>query len=101
MRRVRGTSGRRGPCSAVAAAPEGFCHPRSAVTASLLEDIAAGMPFDSVRDRFNVKVGPLAYQRPQAPPSEGNIKAAEALVEKISQGPEPKLSERQRQQVRP
>ena len=85
--RPKGRAGDNVVWRAVAAAPEGFCHPRSAMTASLLEDIAAGMPFDSVRARFNVKVGPLAYQRPQAPPSEGNIKAAEALVEKIGLAP--------------
>lgn len=72
---------------AIGTAPEGFCHPRSAVTGTLLEDIAAGMTFDVVKKRFEAKVGPLAYQRPQAPPSAGNIKAAEALFEKLGLGP--------------
>lgn len=69
--------------SAIATAPEGYCHPRSSVIGLMLEDIAAGLPFDDIKARFNAKMHPLAYQRPQAPPSAGNIKAAEAAVEKL------------------
>lgn len=68
---------------AVATAPEGFCHPRSGITGSLLEDIAAGMEFEAVKARFSAKVHPLQYQRPQAAPSAQNIEAAEKVVEKL------------------
>lgn len=68
---------------AVATAPEGFCHPRSGVTGSLLEDIAAGMSFEAVKARFEQKVHPLLYQRPQAAPAAQNIEAAEKVVEKL------------------
>lgn len=68
---------------AIATAPEGFCHPRSAVTGSLLEDIAAGMAFDAVKARFEQKVHPLQYQRPQAAPSAQNLEAAEKAIEKL------------------
>lgn len=81
--RPKGPRGQNLLWRAVALAPEGFCHPRSSVVGSLLEDIEAGMDFQTVKKRFNAKLGPLQYQRPQAAPSAGNIKAAEALVEKL------------------
>lgn len=68
---------------AIATAPEGFCHPRSAITGTLLEDIAAGMDFAAVKARFEQKVHPLQYQRPQVAPSVQNIAAAEKVVEKL------------------
>lgn len=72
---------------AIADAPDGFCHPRASVVGSLLEDIAAGLPFTDVKSRFDAKMHPLRYQRPQAAPAAGNIKAAEALVEKLGLAP--------------
>ncbi len=72
---------------AVASAPAGFCHPRSSMIGTLLEDLASGMSFEDVSRRFAAKMHPLAYQRPQAAPSEGQVKAAEALVEKLGIAP--------------
>lgn len=72
---------------AIAAAPEGYCHPRDSVIGPLLEDIAADLPFEEIKARFNAKMHPLRYQRPQAAPRAGNIKAAEALVEKLGIAP--------------
>jgi hypothetical protein len=68
---------------AVALAPAGFCHPRASMIGSLLEDIEAGMDFDSVSRRFASKMHPLQYQRPQEAPTAGAIAAAEKLVEKL------------------
>lgn len=68
---------------AVASAPAGFCHPRSSMIGTLLEDITADMSFDEVSRRFAAKMNPLQYQRPQAAPSVGNIDQAERLVEKL------------------
>lgn len=68
---------------AVAAAPTGFCHPRSSMIGTLLEDLAAGLPADDVAARFKAKMHPLSYQRPQAPPSTGAIEAAEKLVQQL------------------
>lgn len=79
-------NGRRGEnllWKTVAAAPEGYCHPRASVVGSLLEDIAARMPFEDIRKRFNAKMHPLLYQRPQAAPKAGAIDAAEKLFEKL------------------
>ena len=67
----------------VAVAPAGFCHPRSGVIGTLLEDIAAGMAFDQVKRRFDDKMNPTQYQRPQAAPAVGNVAQAEKLVEKL------------------
>lgn len=66
---------------AVATAPPGFCHPRSSMAGTLLEDIAAGMPFDDVSRRFAAKTHPLLYQRPLAAPSAGNIAQGEKVIE--------------------
>jgi len=68
---------------AVANAPAGFCHPRSSMIGTLLEDIGAGMDFGEVSRRFAAKMHPLQYQRPQAPPSAGNIAQAEKVVEQL------------------
>lgn len=68
---------------AVMAAPEGYCHPRASVIGSLLEDIADGKPFETVKRAFNHKVNPIHYQRPQAAPAEGNIVAGEKIIERL------------------
>lgn len=68
---------------AIADAPVGFCHPRSSMLGSLLEDLISGSSFDEAALRFKKKMNPSAYQRPQAPPSEGNIDQAEKVVEKL------------------
>lgn len=72
---------------AVATAPAGFCHPRSSMIGTLLEDIAAGMEFEQVSRRFAEKMHPLRYQRPQAAPSAGNIAQAEKLFEQLGLAP--------------
>lgn len=69
--------------AAVATAPSGFCHPRSGMIATLLDDIAAGKSFDRILASWNAKMHPLAYQRPQAAPTAGAIKAAEEAFNKL------------------
>jgi hypothetical protein len=68
---------------AVAGAPTGFCHPRSGMIGTLLEDITAGLPFEEVKRKFAAKMHPEQYQRPQAAPSAGNIKRGEEIVAKL------------------
>ena len=68
---------------AVATAPAGFCHPRSSMIGTLLEDIAAGKPFADVSRAFAAKMNPLAYQRPQAAPTSGAIAAAEKVMQQL------------------
>jgi len=68
---------------AVATAPAGFCHPRSSMVGTLLEDLAAGTSFEVAAGRFRAKMHPLQYQRPQAAPTVGAIATAERLVEQL------------------
>lgn len=72
---------------AVATAPAGFCHIKSSVVGSLLDDIAGGASFEQVKRSFDAKMHPLQYQRPTAAPTEGNIAQAEKIVEKLGIAP--------------
>jgi hypothetical protein len=81
--RPKGRAGENVLWRAVASAPEGYCHPKASVLAPLLADIVAELPFDEIKAKFEAMLHPLRYQRPQAAPSAGNIKAAEAIVEKL------------------
>lgn len=65
---------------AVATAPTGYAHVRSGMIGTLLEDIAAGLPFADIKAKFDAKMHPLAYMRPTAAPSEGNIAQAEKIL---------------------
>lgn len=72
---------------AAALAPAGYCHVRSGMIGTLLEDIVADLPFESLKARFDAKMNPLQYLRPQAAPKAGNIAQAEKIVEALkSQG---------------
>ena len=55
---------------AVANAPPGFCHIRSGMLGTLLEDIQEGLAFPQIAERFNAKMNPLQYLRPTAPPTD-------------------------------
>lgn len=68
---------------AVATAPPGFCHVRSTMISTLLDDINSGLPFDDIARKWKDKMHPLQYQRPTAAPKEGAIKQAEELVAKL------------------
>lgn len=65
---------------AVATAPAGYCHVRTTMISTLLDDVAASLPFAEIKARFDAKMAPLAYARPQAAPSAGNIAAAEKVI---------------------
>lgn len=65
---------------AVAGAPPGWCHVRTTMIGTLLEDLAIGMPIDQVTARFKDKMNPLQYQRPTAEVSDGQIAAAEKTI---------------------
>ena len=68
---------------AIATAPAGFCHPRSSMIGTLLEDIAAGKGFEEVSRSFAAKMHPLSYQRPQAAPTSGAIASAEKIIQQL------------------
>lgn len=69
---------------AVAIAPTGFCHPRSSMIGTLLDDIANGKDFEAVSRAFAAKMHPLAYQRPQVAPTAGAITAAEKVIQQMN-----------------
>lgn len=83
VKRVSGNSRRNLIWLAVASAPPGYCHLRSTMIGTLLEDLAEGVGLAEVQRRFAAKMSPLQYQRPQVAPSTGNIEQAEKLVEKL------------------
>lgn len=62
---------------AVGSAPVGFCHVRSTMIGTLLEDIKSGLPFAEIKAKFAAKLDPLLYQRAQVAPTAGNIAQAE------------------------
>lgn len=66
-----------------ASAPIGFCHIPASMVGTLLDDIAEGYSVAAIKDRFNEKMHPLQYQRPQAAPAAGNVKRAEEIVAKL------------------
>lgn len=66
-----------------ASAPSGFCHIPASMVGTLLDDIAEGYSVSVIKDRFNEKMHPLQYQRPQAAPAAGNVKRAEEIVAKL------------------
>lgn len=65
---------------ATATAPVGYAHVRTGMIGTLLDDLTAGMDLVEVKRRFDSKMHPLAYQRPQAPPAAGNIAQAEKVI---------------------
>lgn len=70
----------------VATAPAGFCHIPGSTLGSLLDDIQEGMDFETVKNRFNAKMNPLRYQRPQAAPTSQNVLRAEKIVAELGLG---------------
>lgn len=67
---------------AVSQAPPSFCHVRSTMISTLLEDVVAGLPYETIAARWAAKMHPLQYQRPTTV-KEGNLKAANELVAKL------------------
>jgi hypothetical protein len=65
---------------AVAEAPDGYCHVKSTMIGTLLEDIAKGLTFEKVKSNFEHKMRSENYQRAQTPPSVGNREQAERIV---------------------
>lgn len=77
---------------AAASAPAGWCHVRSGMIGTLLDDLAAGLEFGDVADRFAAKMHPLQYMRPTAAPTAGNVAQAEKIVDAL--GIRPSLDRR-------
>ncbi|MFO0798305.1 MAG: hypothetical protein U0804_12580 [Gemmataceae bacterium] len=68
---------------AVAEAPPGFCHVRSTMISTLLDDLAAGVEFEAVQRRWAEKMHPLQYMRPTTVTA-GAIERAEKIVAELN-----------------
>lgn len=68
---------------AVATAPVGFCHVKSSMIGTLLDDIEMRISFDSVKRRFNEKMNPANYMRSTVAPTVNQATEAEKVVEKL------------------
>lgn len=69
---------------AVVTAPPGFCHVRSTMIGTLLDDILSGAQYGAIKARWDAKMAPLQYQRPQAAPTAGAIAQAEKVVAQLN-----------------
>ena len=67
----------------VAEAPTGYCHIKSSMIGSLLDDIKAGYSTRVIMARFEEKMNPQNYMRSQSAPTAAAIEQAEKLVEKL------------------
>lgn len=68
---------------AVGEAPAGFCHIKSSMIGTLLDDILAGYSTRVIMARFEEKMNPQNYMRSQSAPTAAAIEQAEKLVEKL------------------
>lgn len=68
---------------AAAKAPAGWCHVKTSVASTLLDDLKAGMSFETAKRRFAEKMHPLQYRRPTAAPKAGTVLQAEKDIEKL------------------
>lgn len=83
MKRVHKSTYRNLIWRRVAKAPAGYCHVPGSTLGSLLDDIQEGMDFETIKNRFNAKVDPLRYQRPQVAPAAQNVARAEKIVAEL------------------
>jgi len=78
-----GTAGNNMLWCRVVKAPKGFCHIKSSMIGTLLDDLEAGLPLEVVKRKFAEKTQGDVYMRPQALPDAGNVKRAEQIFEKL------------------
>lgn len=67
----------------IAKAPQGFCHPNASLIGTLIDDCNKNLSSIAILQRYKDKLHPLKYQRPEAPPKDGNIYRAEKLIERL------------------
>lgn len=67
----------------VANAPPDFCHVSGSLFGSFLQDLKDGVSASLALAGLKEKLDPTKYMRPQAPATEGNIKRAEEIVQKL------------------
>lgn len=67
----------------VGTAPTGFCHIKSSMIGTLLEDISNGLSAMAIKIRFDEKMNPSTYMRSQTAPTANAIMEAEKIVKKL------------------
>ena len=67
----------------IAEAPDGWCHVKSSVLGTVLDDIRNSVHIDEIKRKFEEKTDPLKYQRPQSSPSDANIEQAEKIIKQL------------------
>lgn len=72
---------------AIGSALPGYTHPNSTLVGTVLDDIAAGLDFESIKKRFIHKTRPDTFRRPDAAPTENHVEVAERLIEKMGVAP--------------
>jgi hypothetical protein len=68
----------------VAEAPSGFASFKNSVIGSYVEDLMKKTDPEEAFEKFEAKLDPSVYQRPQVAPTEGNMKRAEEIFEKLN-----------------
>lgn len=68
---------------AAADAPRSWCHIRNTCVGSMLKALGAGRPLAAVKCGYESNVAGENFQRPKAPPTTGNIKVAQQLIEEL------------------
>lgn len=68
---------------AVATAPPGWCHVKRTMIGTLIDDIIAGLPYESIKNRWAQKMHPLQYQRPSTV-TDGQLTQANKVVEQLA-----------------
>lgn len=66
---------------AVASAPNGFCHIKSSMIGTLLDDVQNGLSINIVKENFENKMNSSTYQRSQSAPTQSAIQQAEKFIE--------------------
>lgn len=67
-----------------ATAPTGFCHIRSGIVGTLLEDLQASLDVATIAKRWAEKLDPNQYLRAQVAPAAEQLKRAESVIDKMA-----------------
>jgi len=84
LSKLKGTAREHALWQIAVTAPAGFCHIRSGVVGTLLEDIVAGYDVKTIAKRWAEKLDPTQYMRAQVAPAAGQLKRAESVIDKMA-----------------
>lgn len=84
LSKLKGTAREHALWQIAVTAPAGFCHIRSCVVGTLLEDLVAGYDVKTIAKRWADKLDPTQYMRAQVAPAAGQLKRAESVIDKMA-----------------